>query len=51
MGVVARLYQAIQIFKDRAKLASNAARYAEARIHIFRCSQKSSLTEQLEALI
>ena len=51
LGVVARLYQAMQIFKDRAKTAINAAHYAKARNYLFRCSQKSSFTEQLEALL
>ena len=51
LGVVARLYQAIQIFKDRAKTAIDAAHYAKARNYLFRCSQESSFTEQLEALI
>ena len=51
LGVVARLYQAIQTFKDRAKTAINAAHYAKARNYLFRWSQKSSFTEQLEALL
>ena len=51
LGVVARLYQKVQIFKDRAKTAINVAHYAKARKYLFRCSQKSSFTEQLEALI
>ena len=51
VGVVARLYQAIQIFKDRAKTAINAAHYAKARNYLLRCSQKSPFTEQLDALL
>ena len=39
LGVVPRLYQAIQIFKDRAKPAINAAHYAKAR-NIFRLFTK-----------
>ena len=50
LGVVARLYKAIQIIKDRAKTAISAAHYAKARSYLFRCSQTSSFTEQLEAL-
>ena len=39
------------MFKDRAKTAINAAHYAKARNFLFRCSQKSSFTEQLGALL
>ena len=46
LGVVAKLYQEIRNFKDRAKTAINAAQ----RKYLFRCSQKSLFPEQLEAL-
>ena len=50
LGVVARLYQAIQRFKDRSNTELNAHHFEKARNYLFLCSQKSSFAEQLDAL-